>query len=166
MNGSMIPHGTPANSFSAFRASTASRVGSISVSAAALIATAQATCNAAELLNPAPTGTSPAMAISIPLSEILSDLPSYRSTPELKLPCTDEAKFEVVAALRERLAADHEIIDLDGVRLETPEGWGLVRASNTSPVLVLRFEATSDEALEKIRGIIMKELEPLLPENS
>lgn len=100
-----------------------------------------------------------------PLSEILSDLPSYRSTPELKLPCTDEAKFDVVAALRERLAAEHEIVDLDGVRLEKPEGWGLVRASNTSPVLVLRFEATSDEALENIRGIIMKELEPLLPES-
>jgi len=101
---------------------------------------------------------------SAPLSEMLADLPLYRSTPEIKIDCPDEEKFDVVARLRERLAARYEIVDIDGVRLETPEGWGLVRASNTSPKLVLRFEAESDEALARIRSIMEGELGELMAE--
>ncbi len=100
----------------------------------------------------------------MPLSELLADLPRFKSTPEIKVPCPDDEKFEVVAKLRDRLAADHEVVDIDGVRLEMPEGWGLVRASNTSPTLVMRFEAETDEALAKIREIMESALNALLPE--
>jgi len=100
------------------------------------------------------------------LSEILADLPRYFSTPEIKRTCPDDLKFEIVARLRDRLAEKYEVVDIDGVRLEMPEGWGLVRASNTSPVLVLRFEAESEEALQRIRSIMESELEALLPEKA
>jgi phosphomannomutase / phosphoglucomutase len=107
------------------------------------------------------------LAVSdLPLSELLSDLPKYKSTPEIKLPCPDELKFDIVARLRDRLAAKYDVVDIDGVRLETPEGWGLVRASNTSAMLVMRFEAESDEALVRIRTIMESELGALLQGSS
>ena len=101
-----------------------------------------------------------------PLGELLAGMPEYVSTPEIRLPCPDEIKFEVVAALRDEFAAEHEVVDIDGVRVEFPDGWGLVRASNTGPVLVLRFEAETEARLEAIRSEVMAALDRHLPERA
>jgi phosphomannomutase / phosphoglucomutase len=87
-----------------------------------------------------------------PLSALVDELPQsrYVSTPELRLDCTDERKFAIVDAVREHFAAHHPVIDIDGVRVQFGDGWALVRASNTQPVLVVRFEATSAERLQAI----------------
>ncbi len=103
-------------------------------------------------------------AADSPLSGLLAGAPVYLSTPEIRLACPDEKKFAVVAALRERFAAKYEVVDIDGVRIEFPDGWGLVRASNTGPVLVLRFEATTQERLEAIRALVLGALREELPE--
>jgi phosphomannomutase/phosphoglucomutase len=103
-------------------------------------------------------------AAEAPLSGLLADAPVYVSTPEIRLACPDEKKFAVVAALRERFAAEYTVVDIDGVRIEFPDGWGLVRASNTGPVLVLRFEATSQARLEAIRALVLGALREELPE--
>jgi len=89
-----------------------------------------------------------------PLSTLLADLPPTVSTPEIRVDCPDEVKFRVVEEAKQQLAREHKIIDIDGVRVLFPEGWGLVRASNTQPALVLRFEATSEAALQKIRDVV------------
>ena len=84
-----------------------------------------------------------------PLSAQLADLPRTVATPEIRVDCPDEIKFDVVHRLTERLRKRHPIVDVDGVRVLFPEGWGLVRASNTQPVLVLRFEASTPELLKQ-----------------
>ncbi len=86
-----------------------------------------------------------------PLSWQLADLPKTVSTPELRVDCPDETKFEVVRKVREHFAGLYDTLDVDGVRINFPQGWGLVRASNTQPVLVLRFEAASSELLDRYR---------------
>jgi len=90
-----------------------------------------------------------------PLSALLADVPKTFSTPELRVDCPEELKFQVVAAVRDLF---HEqglnTIDIDGVRVVFPDGWGLVRASNTGPLLVLRFEAKTEARLAEIRGRI------------
>lgn len=103
-------------------------------------------------------------AADAPLSGLLAGAPVYVSTPEIRQACPDEKKFAVVEALRARFAAEYSVIDIDGVRIEFPDGWGLVRASNTGPVLVLRFEATSQERLEAIRALVLGALHEELPE--
>lgn len=85
------------------------------------------------------------------LSSLLSDLQPMVNTPEIRVPCKDERKFEIVAKLVESFQQDHRVIDVDGARILFMDGWGLVRASNTQPVLVMRFEARSIEALDRIR---------------
>jgi phosphomannomutase/phosphoglucomutase len=87
-----------------------------------------------------------------PLSRLLADLPATVSTPEIRLPCSDERKFEVVARAAKHFGARYPVATLDGVRISFPQGWGLLRASNTQPVLVLRFEAASDAALRAYRA--------------
>jgi phosphomannomutase/phosphoglucomutase len=89
-----------------------------------------------------------------PLSTWLADLPPVVNTPEIRVDCPDEIKFRVVEAVKERLAKDYEVVDVDGVRVIMPQGWGLVRASNTQPALVLRFEAQSQARLEEIRELV------------
>ena len=89
-----------------------------------------------------------------PLSTLLADLPPTFSTPEIRVDCPDDVKFTVVEEAKKQLAREHKIIDIDGVRVLFPEGWGLIRASNTQPALVLRFEATSEAALQRIRDIV------------
>ncbi len=85
--------------------------------------------------------------------DIFDNLPSLYSTPEINLSATDESKFEIVELFKELYNfPEAELIDIDGVRLEFPEGWGLIRASNTSPVLVLRFEASTEIALNEIKN--------------
>ncbi|HYK83698.1 MAG TPA: phosphomannomutase/phosphoglucomutase [Gemmatimonadales bacterium] len=87
-----------------------------------------------------------------PLSRLLADLPQTVATPELRVDCPDERKFAVVARAAEHFAQRHPVSTLDGVRISFPEGWGLLRASNTQPVLVLRFEAATPAALAAYRA--------------
>src|SRR5207247_165493 len=76
------------------------------------------------------------------VDQLLADLPPSHTTPEIRVDCPDDVKFALAERVRDRFrAAGREIIDLDGVRVRFPRGWGLVRASNTQPVLVMRFEA-------------------------
>ncbi|HUO31932.1 MAG TPA: phosphomannomutase/phosphoglucomutase [Bryobacteraceae bacterium] len=86
-----------------------------------------------------------------PLSAQLADLPETFTTPEIRVDCPDAIKFDVVRRVTEQFRGTHSILDVDGVRVLFPEGWGLVRASNTQPVLVLRFEAATPELLERYR---------------
>ncbi len=88
------------------------------------------------------------------LSELLSDLPETFSTPEIRVDCADERKFEIVAKIAEEFAKTNEVIQIDGARILFENGWGLVRASNTQAILVLRFEADSRENLQKIRSAV------------
>ena len=87
-----------------------------------------------------------------PLSRLLADLPETFATPELRVDSTDERKFEIVERAAAYFASKHPVSTLDGVRVTFPHGWGLLRASNTQPVLVMRFEANSPEALTAYRG--------------
>ena len=86
------------------------------------------------------------------LSAMVDALPQakYVSTPELRYDCTDAAKFAIVDAVREYFRARYDVVDVDGVRVQFGDGWGLIRASNTQPVLVLRFEAKSRDRLQAI----------------
>lgn len=86
-----------------------------------------------------------------PLSHQLSGIPKLFSTPELRLDCPDELKFQVIGKVAEIVGKTHRIVDVDGVRVPFERGWGLVRASNTQPVLVMRFEAETRELLETYR---------------
>ena len=94
-----------------------------------------------------------------PVSRYLADLPPTVNTPEIRVDCPEELKFDLVTRVRDALARDYEIIDVDGLRIVFPDGWGLLRASNTGPVLVLRFEARTRERLDEIRGIVEGALE-------
>jgi phosphomannomutase/phosphoglucomutase len=85
------------------------------------------------------------------LSAQLAGLPRTVTTPEIRFDCPDELKFEVVRRATAQLRARHKILDVDGVRVLFPQGWGLVRASNTQPVLVMRFEAATEELLREYR---------------
>jgi phosphomannomutase / phosphoglucomutase len=89
------------------------------------------------------------------VAELLSDLPPSYSTPEIRIDCPDDVKFRVADAVRDRFRAEgRELIDIDGVRVKFPHGWGLLRASNTQPVLVLRFEAQSPAELAEYRRTV------------
>jgi len=100
------------------------------------------------------------------VSELLGDVPHSVSTPEIRMDCPDEIKFQVVERVRSELSREYEVIDIDGVRIEFPYGWGLIRASNTQPALVLRFEAIDNEKLQEIRSIIEGELNSVMDELS
>ncbi|HET6268032.1 MAG TPA: phosphomannomutase/phosphoglucomutase [Acidobacteriota bacterium] len=91
-------------------------------------------------------------ATETPLSEFLRDVPKTYATPEIRVDCPDSAKFEVVKRIRDHYASRNKIIDVDGVRVNFGDGWGLARASNTQPALVLRFEADTPERLKQIRS--------------
>jgi phosphomannomutase/phosphoglucomutase len=101
-----------------------------------------------------------------PLSQLLSDIPPAISTPEIRVDCPEAVKFEVVDMVKEKLRKSYRIIDIDGVRVEFPDGWGLIRASNTQPALVLRFEAQTEERLREIRALIESELRAAMSELS
>jgi phosphomannomutase/phosphoglucomutase len=85
------------------------------------------------------------------VSALLADLPRYVSTPEIRADCAENRKVPVVQAAATYFAGKYETITIDGVRWRTPEGWGLIRASNTQPILVMRFEARTAEGLARIR---------------
>ena len=88
------------------------------------------------------------------IPELLSGLPKTYSTPEIRVETKEETKFQLVNAVKAELARQFPIIDVDGVRVKFEDGWGLIRASNTQPVLVLRFEARSPERLQEIQNLI------------
>lgn len=87
-----------------------------------------------------------------PLSAQLAGLPQTVSTPEIRVDCPDETKFGVVAKVAEYFKGRRDVIDVDGVRVKFPEGWGLLRASNTQPVLVMRFEASNEKLLAEYQA--------------
>jgi len=95
------------------------------------------------------------------VSELLADVPQTFSTPEIRVECPDDKKFSVVKAVTEHFRKLYNIIDIDGVRVLFDDGWGLVRASNTQPVLVLRFEALSEKRLQEIRMLVESDLEKI-----
>ena len=91
------------------------------------------------------------------MKRLLEDVPRSFSTPEIRVDCPDEVKFSVVERMKEAFK-DYPVIDIDGVRINFPDGWGLIRASNTQPALVLRFEAASEESLNRIQETVEGEL--------
>ncbi len=107
-----------------------------------------------------------------PLSSLLADVPPTEVTPEIRVACSDDVKFRLVEAVRNRVLglakqrnsnapnfAIRDVVTIDGVRVCFDDGWGLIRASNTQPALVLRFEATSAKRLQALRTYLEGELE-------
>jgi phosphomannomutase/phosphoglucomutase len=92
------------------------------------------------------------------LDQLVASLPQYFSTPETRLACPEDRKFQVPELLRAEFAARYRVLDIDGIRVEFGDGWGLVRASNTQPVLVVRFEARTEARLAEIRDSMMAAL--------
>jgi phosphomannomutase/phosphoglucomutase len=83
---------------------------------------------------------------------MFAEFPPTVVTPEIRIQCDDDKKFEVVERVKAHFRQNHEVIDVDGARILFPHGWGLVRASNTQDVLVMRFEADTPQNLESIRS--------------
>ena len=96
------------------------------------------------------------------ISRMLSDLPKTFHTPEIRVYASDEVKFKIVEEVKKELSQKYPIIDIDGVRALYPRGWGLVRASNTQEVLVLRFEADTEKDLENIESEIKQVIEDVI----
>ncbi len=96
-----------------------------------------------------------------PLSQLLSDVPRTFASPEIRVDCPEEKKFEVVKRAQAWFSERYEAVTVDGVRVTFPDGWGLVRASNTQPLLVLRFEATSPERLREISDLVTGKVEEI-----
>ena len=97
-----------------------------------------------------------------PFSSLLADIPQLVSTPEIRFDVPEEIKFKVVAQTVADLKKKYEVVDIDGARVQFPDGWGLVRASNTQPVLVMRFEAQTQKRLDEIRAIIENEVKTVI----
>ncbi|MBN2280585.1 MAG: phosphomannomutase/phosphoglucomutase [Candidatus Marinimicrobia bacterium] len=94
------------------------------------------------------------------LSEIMDKLPKYYSTPEMRLDCpSDQVKFEIAEKSTQYFKENFDCNDVDGVRIKFGDGWGLVRASNTQPVIVTRFEAKTQERLEEIKNLVLSKLQ-------
>jgi len=96
-----------------------------------------------------------------PVSTLLGDVPKTFSTPEIRMDCPEEMKFEVVRRAQAFFSARYQTVTVDGVRVTFPDGWGLVRASNTQPLLVLRFEAKTPERLREIERLVSGKVEEL-----
>ncbi len=95
------------------------------------------------------------------LAQLLADLPRTCFTPEIRLDCPDDRKFDVVRKAAEFFSKHYDVITIDGARVKFPNGWGLVRASNTQPALVLRFEASDEKSLGEIRSVFEGKLKEL-----
>jgi phosphomannomutase len=93
-----------------------------------------------------------------PLSRLWEGLPQTYHTPELKAPTPEEEKFRVVDEITRYFKQHYPVLEIDGARITFPEGWALVRASNTNPYLTLRFEARSPEALARIKQVVYAKL--------
>jgi phosphomannomutase / phosphoglucomutase len=92
------------------------------------------------------------------LGQLVDELPTFVSTPEIRVDCPDEEKFGVVAKLVELFKKEYPVIDVDGARVQFGDGWGLVRASNTQPLLVMRFEAKTESRLKEIETVFRDKL--------
>lgn len=93
------------------------------------------------------------------ISDLLHGVPETFTTPEIRVECPDEIKFDLVKKVTEYFKAHYQVIDIDGVRVLFDDGWGLLRASNTQPALVLRFEAMSEDRLTEIRKLVESKLD-------
>lgn len=93
-----------------------------------------------------------------PLSQLLSTIPQYQSTPEIRTDCSEQDKFKIVQELKSYFKERYETIDVDGIRILFEDGWALIRASNTQPILVLRFEAKTEQRMEEIKKIVRDKL--------
>ena len=92
---------------------------------------------------------------------LLSDVPPMVSTPEIRVDCPDETKFSVMERAK-TVFRDYPLVDIDGIRIDFGEGWGLIRASNTQPALVMRFEAKDSESLSRIKGFVEGQIRRVL----
>jgi phosphomannomutase/phosphoglucomutase len=99
------------------------------------------------------------------IGELLADVPQTFNTPEIRVDCPDHLKFDVVSRVTDYFSKREKVIDIDGARVLFDGGWGLVRASNTQPVLVLRFEAVSAQRLAEIRKTVEDALENIKHEH-
>ena len=95
------------------------------------------------------------------LAQILADLPKSFFTPEIRIDCADDKKFSVVKRAAEYFSKHYDVIAIDGARVKFANGWGLVRASNTQPALVTRYEASDQKSLDEIRSIFESKLKEL-----
>jgi phosphomannomutase/phosphoglucomutase len=98
------------------------------------------------------------------ISELLADVPQTYTTPEIRIDCPDDQKFLIVQNITDCFRKDFNVIDIDGARILFDDGWGLVRASNTQPALVLRFEAMTQKRLKEIQGLVEAALEKIKAE--
>ncbi len=103
-------------------------------------------------------------ATGLKISEMLADVPPTFTTPEIRVDCPDDVKFGLVQKAIAYFSQNYNVIDIDGARVSFDDGWGLVRASNTQPALVLRFEALSKKRLNDIRMLIEEGLDRLKSE--
>ncbi len=97
----------------------------------------------------------------VKLSELSRDIPATFSTPEIRVECPEEKKFEIVKRAVDDFRKKYKVNDIDGVRIDFPDGWGLLRASNTQPVLVMRFEARTQARLAEIRSLVESKVSEL-----
>ena len=94
------------------------------------------------------------------VEQVFADLPENLATPEILIPVPEDRKFQIIKSLEEQgQFGSGKINTIDGVRVDFPKAWGLVRASNTTPALTARFEAHNEEALEQIKGLFQKQLQ-------
>jgi phosphomannomutase/phosphoglucomutase len=96
------------------------------------------------------------------VSELLEGIPQTYATPEIRVDCPDDIKFQIVEQATEHFRQRYPVIDVDGMRIKFSDGWGLLRASNTQPALVLRFEAASEGRLRELRGMIEAKVHELM----
>jgi len=92
------------------------------------------------------------------LSQLLNTIPHYHSTPEIRTECSEKDKFRIVRELKDYFKGKYETIEVDGIRILFEDGWALIRASNTQPLLVLRFEAKTEKRMEEIKKIVKDKL--------
>jgi phosphomannomutase/phosphoglucomutase len=95
------------------------------------------------------------------LGALVDSIPRYFATPETRLACPEDLKFQIPETLKKTFAGKYRVIDIDGARVEFGDGWGLVRASNTQPAIVVRFEARTPERLDEIKKMMMEPLHRL-----
>jgi phosphomannomutase/phosphoglucomutase len=124
-----------------------------------------AACRVTELLKKMRTQTKSRE----PLSSLMADLPKTFNTPEIRFDCPDALKFKVVERVRELYAhpekialSVREVITVDGIRAVFQNGWGLIRSSNTQPVLVMRFEAVDQASLQSIRSLMEEQVRKMI----
>jgi phosphomannomutase/phosphoglucomutase len=98
------------------------------------------------------------------ISELLVDVPQTYTTPEIRIDCPDDQKFLVVQKITDYFRKDFNVIDIDGARILFDDGWGLVRASNTQPAMVLRFEAMTEKRLREIQNLVEAALKKIKSE--